>query len=177
MARLPAEDAARLAQELKPLRNNRFIIRAVPEEMRFDMPRIVVEAGRQFIIVFENPDAMPHNLLVVKPGTREKVGVAAMQMSPGQLDSRGRAYTPDTPDVIAGTRLVEPGQSEQIYVVAPATRGTYEYVCTFPGHWVNMRGELVVTYDPDAYRAQGNAAAGSTPASGAGAAEHQHGTK
>ena len=175
IARLPAEDAVRVAKDLKPLRNNRFIIRAVPEEMRFDTPRIVVEAGRQFIIVFENPDAMPHNLLVLKPGVREKVGVAAMQMSPEQLDSRGRAYTPDTPDVIAGTKLVEPGQSEQIYVVAPAAQGSCEFVCTFPGHWVNMWGELVVTDDIEAYRARSASVTGPVqPADIKMPAGHQH---
>ena len=34
---------------------------------------------------------------------------------------------------------------------APAEPGDYEYVCTFPGHYVIMWGKLVVTKDVDAY--------------------------
>jgi hypothetical protein len=29
--------------------------------------------------------------------------------------------------------------------------GEYEYVCTYPGHWEQMWGKLVVTKDVDAY--------------------------
>ena len=58
-ARLPAAAATAYVADLRSVRSNRFIIRAVPEEMHFDTPRIVVEAGKQFIITFENPDAMP----------------------------------------------------------------------------------------------------------------------
>ena len=49
-----------------------FIVRAVREQMRFDTPRIVVEPGKAIEIIFENPDFMPHNLVVVRPNTREK---------------------------------------------------------------------------------------------------------
>jgi azurin len=36
-------------------------------------------------------------------------------------------------------------------MTAPAEPGDYEYVCTFPGHYVIMWGKLVVTKDVDAY--------------------------
>jgi hypothetical protein len=53
-------------------------------------------------------------------------------------------------DVIAATKLVDPGHSETLRVDALITEGEYEYVCTFPGHWVTMWGRLIVASDPGA---------------------------
>jgi len=170
--RLPAAEAAALRQELSGLRTATFLVRAVPEEMRFDVPRLVVEHGKAFTIVFENPDAMPHNLVVVKPGTREKVGQAALELRADYVDRLGRAFVPDTSDVVAATKLVDPGQNASIRVDAPLTEGEYEYVCTFPGHWVTMWGRLVVTRQPEAVLA-----APVAPAPAAAAPAHHHGSR
>jgi azurin len=170
IGRLPAAEAAGLRKELLGLRSSSFLVRAVPEEMRFDIPRLVVEVGKPFTIVFENPDAMPHNLVVVKPGTRERVGQAALELRADFVDRLGRAFVPESSDVVAATKLIDPGQSASIRVEAPLAPGEYEYVCTFPGHWVTMWGKLVVTADPEA------AMAAATPpvAAKAGTTGHAH---
>jgi hypothetical protein len=36
-------------------------------------------------------------------------------------------------------------------MTAPGKEGEYEYVCTFPGHWMLMWGKLIVTKDVDGY--------------------------
>jgi glucose/arabinose dehydrogenase/azurin/lysophospholipase L1-like esterase len=170
--RLPAADAASIRMELAGLRTATFLVRAVPEEMRFDVARLVVEHGKVFSIVFENPDAMPHNLVVVKPGTREKVGQAALELRADYVDRLGRAFVPDTSDVIAATKLLDPGQTATIRVDAPLAEGEYEYVCTFPGHWVTMWGKLIITSNPEAVLA-----APATPAPAAAAPGHHHGSR
>lgn len=88
---------------------------------------------------------MLHNLVIVKPGARERVANAAILMSPEKLDAQGRAYVPASPDILAATRLLDAGQSETITLTAPTEEGVYEYVCTFPGHWTLMWGQLIVT--------------------------------
>jgi azurin/glucose/arabinose dehydrogenase len=150
---LPAGEAEALRKDLSGLRVATFIVRSVVEQMRFDTPRIVVQAGRPFEIIFENPDVMPHNLVVVKPDTRTKVGTAAMELAPEFTDRQGRAWVPESTDVVAATKLIEPGRSETLKIAANATRteGVYEFVCTFPGHWTVMFGQLIVTKDVDAY--------------------------
>jgi len=40
--------------------------------------------------------------------------------------------------------LVEPGTSGETTFTAPAA-GTYPYICTFPGHYLMMKGVLTVT--------------------------------
>jgi len=39
---------------------------------------------------------------------------------------------------------VAPGQSQTIYFQTPTQPGRYPFLCTFPGHWMVMNGELIV---------------------------------
>jgi azurin len=94
---------------------------------------------------------MPHNFVIVRPGTRERVGSISETMKPDQFDSQGRAFVPNTRDVIAATKLLESGQRATLRRTAPSEEGVYEFVCTFPGHWQVMWGQFVVTKDVDAY--------------------------
>jgi len=148
---LPPEKAAGLRKELHDLRVSLFVIRTVREQMRYDTPRLVVEAAKPFEIVFENGDFMPHNLVLVKPNTREKVGLAAATMKPEGLDDEGRAYVPRSSDILAASKMLLPGQKESLKLTAPAMEGEHEYFCTFPGHYQVMWGRLIVTKDVDAY--------------------------
>ncbi len=169
---LPPADAEELRKTLSGLRVAVFVVRAVVEGMRYDTPRIVVQAGRAFDLIFDNPDVMPHNLVIVKPGTREQVGTAAAAMTPETKDSKGRTFVPDLGSVVAATKMLENGQSETLKVSANLlrTEGEYEYVCTFPGHWMMMWGKLIVTKDVDAYLKANPA----TPAAAPAPAGHNH---
>ncbi len=150
-ALLPEADATRIRKELRSLGVSVFVVKTVREQMRYDNTHIVTEAGKPFEIIFENLDAMPHNLVIVKPGTRQKIAEAVQTAKPDKLDKQGRAYVPEKDsDVLAATKLVEPGQKETIKITAPPEPGEYEYVCTFPGHWQIMWGKLSVVKDADA---------------------------
>lgn len=148
---LPADQAAGLRQQLRSLSVAVFVVRTVREQMRFDTARIVVEAGKPFELIVENADFMPHNLVVVKPGTRDKVGTAAVSMKPDEMDQRGRIYVPRNQDVIEATKLLAAGEKETLKITAPKDEGSYEFVCTFPGHHQVMWGWLVVTKDVEGY--------------------------
>ena len=150
---LPAADAARVRAALRALGVPVHVLHTVPEQMRYDRNRLVVEVGKPFEIVLVNDDSMAHNLAVVKPGTHVQVGTLSSQMTPDQLDREGRAYMPKTGDVLAATKLVESGTSATLKVSALATEGEYEYVCTLPGHFAIMWGRLIVTKDVDAWLA------------------------
>ena len=144
------ETARTLARDLRAIRVNVFVIRTVREQMRYDTPRLEVEAGKPFEIIFENADALPHNLVITQPGAKESVAVAAQTMPPTRLDAEGRAYLPAEKMnvILAATRMLEAGQSETLKLTAPATPGDYDYVCTFPGHWTIMHGTLTVVPAP-----------------------------
>ncbi len=75
-----------------------------------------------------------------------EIGTAAMTMTPDKLDKQGRAFMPTAfeKEILAATKLLEPGQKETIKLKAPSQPGEYEFVCTFPGHAVLMWGTLSV---------------------------------
>jgi glucose/arabinose dehydrogenase/azurin/lysophospholipase L1-like esterase len=171
---LPAEEANALRSKLTALRVPVFVVRTVHEQMRYDTPRIVVQVGRSFEIIFENPDVMPHNLVIVEPGARQKVGTSAQELPPGHTDRVGRAWVPEDKEVIAATRLIEPTQSETLKMGAIRTEGVYEYVCTFPGHWTVMFGQLVVTKDVEAYLKANPLPSPAAGAPAPAATQHKH---
>jgi azurin len=150
-ASLPTPPSAGFHDDLRGLRVPVFVIRTVREQMRYDTPRLVVTAGRPFEIRFENVDFMPHNLVIVRPGAREKVGLASAKMKSDELDAEGRAFIPESQDILAATKLIEPRQKTALKLTAPAEEGDYEYFCTYPGHYLIMWGQLIVTKNVDAY--------------------------
>lgn len=118
-------------------------IRTVKNEMKFNISDFTVKAGKQVKIVFENPDFMQHNLLVLKPGTLEKVGAAADKMA-ASPDGAEKNYVPEMPEVLYSTALVNPEETITLTFTAPSEPGQYPIVCTIPGHWRLMQGTMTV---------------------------------
>jgi azurin len=86
---------------------------------------------------------MPHNFLLGAPGSLERIGAAADAMTTNP-NAMAQQFVPDMAEILASTRLVDPGQSQTIQFRAPTQEGQYPYVCTFPGHWRLMNGLLKV---------------------------------
>ncbi len=118
-------------------------IKAVREAMKFDLKEFKVKAGAAVEIVFENPDAMQHNLVIGTQKSMEKIGLAADKMI---TDEKGaeKNYVPDIPEVLFSTPLVNPDQTYRLKFTAPDKVGNYPFVCTFPGHWRIMFGTMKV---------------------------------
>ncbi|MBK1438712.1 ThuA domain-containing protein [Parapedobacter sp. ISTM3] len=119
-------------------------IKAVIGEMKYDVTNFTAKAGQTLKIIFENPDHMQHNLLVLKPGTLDRVGQAADDLAK-QPNGVELQYIPNTPDVLFSTPLVNPEERYELTFTVPTTPGDYPYVCTFPGHWRIMQGVMRVT--------------------------------
>lgn len=118
-------------------------LRPVPHRMVYDKNSFDVRAGSVVEIVFENVDIMPHNVVITAPGALGKVGGLSETLSTDPAFI-ARQYVPDTPEVLFATRLIQPGRSASLVFRAPAEVGEYPFVCTFPGHWLTMRGVMNV---------------------------------
>jgi len=118
-------------------------ISCLPERMMFTVTAFTVKAGKPVKLTLENPTATPHNLVIVEPGAAEEVGMAGNQMA---TDPNGASkhFVPDSPKVLFATKLLDPDTSETLRFIAPKETGEYPYICTFPGHWVIMRGVMTV---------------------------------
>jgi len=109
--------------------------------LRFDVPRFHVQPGQKVIIEFENTDDMDHNLLIIKPGTREKIVELASKLG---AQGMAKSYIPESKDILWHTKILHAGQKENLSFTAPTAEGIYPYVCTFPGHGQVMYGAIYV---------------------------------
>ena len=115
----------------------------VPAKMIFNKEEIVVKAGVAITLIFENPDGMPHNIVIGKPGSFEKIGKAADAMA-AQKRGYEKNFVPSIPEVLFSTPLIQSGKSYRLDFKAPQKPGAYPFVCTFPGHWQTMKGKIIV---------------------------------
>ena len=123
----------------------KVLLGVIPAQMKFDKTEFTVKPGQKVMLLFKNEKCpLQHNVIIIKPGTKDKVGGEADKMlaDPNALKSN---YVPNSPDIlIKGTKLIGPGQSDLIEFTAPADEGDYPYICTFPGHWRLMNGVMKV---------------------------------
>jgi hypothetical protein len=150
---LPADRATPIRARLRSLGVRVVRIRAIPEQVAFDVRWFVAQAGTPVQIVLVNPDAMPHNVVVSLPGSLEKVGTAAGTMSIPD-DPAARAFVPDLPEVLHATRLVRQNETDRLTFTAPTEPGEYVFACTFPGHWLRMYGVMLVVPSLEAWEAK-----------------------
>lgn len=113
------------------------------ENLQFSTKVLNATAGEAIKLTFANPDVVPHNWALIQKGTLEKIGDLTNRLV-GEPDAYLRHYVPESSDVICYTDVVEPNGEFSIYFNAPKEPGRYPYLCTFPGHWMVMNGELVV---------------------------------
>jgi len=118
-------------------------VQAVPNLMQFSPREFRVKAGAPVRLVFENPDLMQHNLVLVDIGSEEIVGGLADQMA-AKPDAFTKNFVPQSEKVLQATPLVNPNGRVELRFNAPMKTGNYPYICTFPGHWRVMKGVLVV---------------------------------
>jgi putative heme-binding domain-containing protein len=126
-------------------------ISCMPERMLFTVKQFAVKTGQPVKLVFSNPDATDHNLVFVKPGALAEVGMAANAMAKDPTNANSDFIPADKQDLILhASPMIGPTRRSRVHVLrftAPTEPGVYPYVCTFPGHWVVMRGVMVVAND------------------------------
>jgi uncharacterized cupredoxin-like copper-binding protein len=106
-------------------------------DMHYTPDTLTVKAGSTVKINFKNngKDAsMQHNFVLIKNGTADTVATAAIKVD---------NHIPPSPDVLYGIPATKPGSLTVISFAAPSP-GTYQFVCTYPGHWQKMQGIFIV---------------------------------
>lgn len=110
--------------------------------LAYDTKAISAKVGQKIKLTFNNTHPtlpQPHNIVVGKLGTKDKMMTIAM----GGMTLVDKGYIPDSPDILAHTNLLQPGQSGTIEFTLSAA-GEYPYFCTFPGHVAIMNGIITV---------------------------------
>ncbi len=116
---------------------------ATAANLTYSTPTLRAKCSEAIELTLRNPDVVPHNWALIRPGTLETVGDLANRMI-ADPEAVIRQYIPETDDVLVYTDVVPPGEAFSISFHAPAEPGRYPFLCTFPGHWMAMNGTLVV---------------------------------
>jgi azurin len=117
-------------------------IGSLGDDSKFDKEQLEVPAGSRITLVFRNT-AKPEsnklfNWVLTRPGTHLRV------VNAGTNAGEASGYVaPNDENVIAATKLIKGGESDQITFDAPPP-GEYTYVSTVPGYYTRMRGVLTV---------------------------------
>lgn len=115
------------------------------DQMKFSVTAIEAKVGEELKVVLTNAgqlpkEAMGHNWVLLKPGT-DVAAFAAAAAAAGPA----KEYIPDAQkdQVVAHTALLGPRKSDEITFKVTAA-GDYPFICSFPGHFVAMKGTLTV---------------------------------
>lgn len=116
------------------------VVRSVGADLRYDVNEIRAEAGSTLTIRYENRGEMPHNIVMLKERSDiNPVGIAALQaMETGYIPQDEATQE----RIIANTNLAKPGETVFVTITVPPP-GTYPYICTYPGHFTMMQGDLI----------------------------------
>jgi azurin len=113
----------------------------VGDTMAFDKTKLSVPSGSKVHLVLTNHGTvavMTHNWVLVRKGAEAHVAADGLEKA------ATTGYVVPGDDVLAYTPMAPPGKTAEVIFDAPAP-GTYPFICTFPGHYMVMKGELTVT--------------------------------
>ncbi|GAB2776654.1 hypothetical protein GCM10010465_24120 [Actinomadura fibrosa] len=113
------------------------------DQMKFNLSEIKVKEGQTVKLTLKHvgqlgKDVMGHNFVLLKKGT----DLASFAQK--AVEFKSNEYIPEDSDkVITHTDMIGGGQETSITFKAPPA-GTYDFICSFPGHYIQMQGKFIV---------------------------------
>lgn len=112
--------------------------------MQFDKNEIKVKVGQEVTLTLRHIGkldlkVMGHNFVLLKPG----VSIPEFSIKAGEAGEALDWIPENSDDVIVHTKMIGGGQTTSITFTAPAA-GTYDFICSFPGHSGLMKGKFIV---------------------------------
>ena len=124
----------------------RTITIGVDDSMKYSVTAITAKPGETLRVVIKSTSTLPklamgHNFVLLAKGTD-----AAALVKEGQTSRATDFIPPSQKDkVLALSPMAGPAETVEVTFQVPAARGTYEFICTFPGHYtLGMKGVLTV---------------------------------
>ncbi|OJU75732.1 MAG: azurin [Bacteroidetes bacterium 47-18] len=129
----------------QPVNNNEAIVTiSGGDDMKFDLATIKVKEGQTVKLTLKHTgkaplSAMGHNVVILAHG------VDMATFAGEAMNAKDNDYIPKSmeKDVIAHTKTIGGGETTTIEFTAPA-KGTYDFLCSFPGHAAMMKGKFIV---------------------------------
>lgn len=111
--------------------------------MQFDKKEFSVKAGEEVTLTLRHTGKidkkiMGHNFVLLKQGTSIPEFAAKAAAAGSSKD-----WIPAGDEVITHTKMIGGGETTTVTFSAPAV-GTYDFICSFPGHSGLMKGKFTV---------------------------------
>ncbi|WP_433829237.1 azurin [Flavobacterium anhuiense] len=114
------------------------------DQMQFSANELKAVAGKSIKLTLKHvgkipKEAMGHNLVILQEGTDQ----AAFALKAN--DAKATDYIPESEkaSIIAHTKLIGGGEEDTIEFTIDK-KGSYPFICSFPGHVAMMKGVLIV---------------------------------
>lgn len=114
------------------------------DQMKYSLATMEAKAGEEIKVVMKNvgtlpKEAMGHNWVLLK------AGVDVTAFATAAMTAKDTDYIPPAKkgDVLASIPVLGPKGTGEATFKAPAA-GEYTFVCSFPGHFMLMKGVLTV---------------------------------
>ena len=135
------------AEEKKKSDATKIIIES-NDLMKFNKTSINAEKGKSYKITLKNVGTLPkaamgHNMVILNPGTDAlKFGTELITKHGATLQNEWKPVKAGK-QVFAQTKMLGPNEEETLKVKFDKS-GVYHFLCTFPGHFAQMRGIINV---------------------------------
>lgn len=111
--------------------------------MKFDKNELSVKAGQEVTLTLRHigkigKKVMGHNFVLLKEGTSVPE-FSAKAAAAGE----SKDWIANEDQIIAHTKMIGGGETTKVTFTAPAA-GTYDFICSFPGHSGLMKGKFIV---------------------------------
>ena len=145
----PTEEATEINEtstegEAAPATAENVLVIEGNDQMQFSTNELKAVAGKPITLTLKHvgktpKEAMGHNLVILQEGTDE-AAFATKAMNAKDTD-----YIPasEKASIVAHTKLLGGGEQDKIEFTIDK-KGTYNFLCTFPGHFAMMKGVLIV---------------------------------
>ena len=113
------------------------------DQMQFNKNELRVKAGQTVRLTLKHVGEMPENVMGHNWVLLEK-GTDISEFGQKAVAAAENDYIPENAtQVIAHTELIGGGETTTVEFTAPAA-GTYDFICSFPGHYAVMQGKFIV---------------------------------
>ncbi|MEQ8623404.1 MAG: plastocyanin/azurin family copper-binding protein [Vicingaceae bacterium] len=109
-------------------------------EIAYEPKSLSVPANSRVKLTFNNKssaEGMLHNFVLVELGSGQEIASAGIKAG------KENEFIPEDDRIFANTTMTQMGETVTIEFDAPA-KGSYHYICTYPGHYPNMIGRFNV---------------------------------
>lgn len=112
--------------------------------MQYNKKEFKVKSGQEVTLNFRHvgkmdKKVMGHNFVLLKPG----VEINTFALKAAEAGEASDWIPENGNEVIVHTKMLGGGESTFITFTAPEA-GTYDFICSFPGHSALMRGKFIV---------------------------------